>query len=694
MKVAKLYLVILSALMLFGTISCQREPSQTPNCEEPSFRFEILAKDKTSVSFRVTPQAKRMPYVLMIVDKATFDEFESKEAYVADDLAWFEQSAAALGFELREYLSSILITGIREDVSGGLTPNTSYYLYAYHLSDTGVVGSDLEYVEFTTESLGESDGTFEVSVDDIGYNEATVYVSPSSKSDKYFINVFSDAELARYGEGNEAYRNHLIDLREYYLDLGATTEQMIANLCFAGDKSLRVTDLTHGTKYNAYAIGVDDDFFPNTEPFIVEFTTKVAQVSDLTFEVDITAVYYDHAEGFVTPSNDTETYLCSIQYADALTWYDSDEEFMEELIDDLDRWYGGVETALRVGVTDLSTLGGLAPEGDYVVVCFGYNETPTTKLFTFPFSTTAANGNPEDLVVELTVVESSLTHNSVNIAAVPSVGAHYFMSYISADDYDSYVVKYGSHEAAIMAFANEEIDYGAEFFGCSRAEYLADVGAVLGRYTMFFNQLTPATEYIAYAVAVDINSGKIAGSRVFVSEPFTTLEKVFSTAVVEFEFGDYYDGTQLALLDPEKFLNCMGYAVLPYSVVPNADAKNWYTGFFDGDYTEWGCTDDDIYSQLITYGYNWGVDYVSLNRESGVAVIPYNMAFSFLGIAEDYDGDFGAGTISVITLATGGASPAQEFLDSLASQSSAPTKAAASNISVRGKLPVGALKSK
>lgn len=696
MKTGKLLAVIFSAMMLFAAVGCEPEPNQpTPPDGNSSFTFEILGKDKTSVSFRVTPVEENLPYVLMIIDKETFDSFENPDAYIGDDLAWFEVNAATLGVELSDYLSSILITGVREDSTEGLTPNTTYLLYAYHLNINGEVNSDLEYVEFTTDDYERSNVTFQVSVDNIGYYEATVNVVPSSSTAKYFINVFSAEDLARFGEGAEAYTNHLVALRDYYLGKGATAEQIIANLCFAGEKSLVATDLKAGAKHYAYAIGVDDNFLPNTEAFVAEFTTCAGDVSELTFEVDITGVDYDHAEGTVIPSNNTESYICSIQPAESLDWYGGDEEFMEVLIQDLEWWYGGVESALRVGVTDLSTIRGLYPETDYVVVCFGYDQTPTTELFTFPFTTSAANGNPEELVVELTVKEGTLTHNSVEISANPSVGAYYFMSYISKFEYDMFVEECGGHDAAIIEYANMEIDYGADFFECSRAEYLAEMGAVLGQYTMLFNQLMPSTEYYAYAVAVDMNSGDIASSSVSVSDLFITLDKVVSAAVVEFEFGNYYDGSELAALDPANFLNCSGYAVLPYTVRPNNDAENWYTGFCDGDFTEWGCTDEDIYAELITYGYEWEADWVSLNRESGVAVLPYDYAYSFLGIAEDADGNFGAGTLEVVMLTKDGVSPAQEFIDSIAQQTSVKaTKAAPSKVSSKGKSPVVCSKTK
>ena len=687
MKTTKLFAILLWAISIF-VVGCQHEPEDRPGPqpdEKPCFEFEILEAGKTAIEFRVTPLDVEKPYILMIVDKATFDAFGSVEAYIADDLAMFDQIALGMGISLEDYLATVLTTGVKEDSTDGLMPDTEYYLYAYHLSASGEVVSDLEYKGFKTAALDKSDATFEVSVSDIGYNEATISVVPSSSTVTYFVNIMNEEQLAIYGEGAEAYVNHLVALRDYYLGMNATTEQMIANLCFAGEKSLTIDDLKAGARHYAYAIGVDADFLPNTEAFVIEFETLAAASSDLTFEVEITATDYDHVEGTVIPSNESETYICSIQTAESLEWYTSDEEFMEVLINDLEWWYGGVETALRQGVVDLSQYGGLYPETEYVVVCFGYNETPTTELFTFPFTTTEATGNPADLVVEFDIDYGRLSHNTVYVTAKPSVGAYYFMSYISTFELACYEDEYGSQDAALVAFANEEIDYGADFFWCSRAEYLADVGATLGQYTMMFNQLNPNTEYVVYAVAVDINSGDVVCNKVSVSEAFTTLDKVVGSAAVEFEFGNYYDGSALAELDPERFLSCKGYVVMPYSVVPSDDAKNWYTGFFSGDYTEWGCTDEDIYAELVTYGYEWDSDLVSLNRESGVAVLQYDAPFTFLGIAEDYEGDFGAGTLEVVTLSRDGVSPAQEFIASL-DKSAKPAKA--SSPARKGKLPV------
>ena len=239
------------------------------------------------------------------------------------------------------------------------------------------------------------------------------------------------------------------------------------------------------------------------------------------------------------------------------------------------------------------------------------------------------------------------------------------------------VDEYGTTDACVAYLANSEIDYGAEWFDCSRAEYLYDLGASLGKEKNFYNQLEPSTDYIAYAIAVDMETGELASDKGFVSDVFRTLDKVVSDAAVSIEFGKYYDGSALAELDPARFLNCKGYAVLPYTVKPNDSAVAWYTGFYDGDFTEWGCTDDDIYAELITYGWEWGSEYVSENRESGVAVLSYDTPYTFLGIAKDSTDSYGLGFITVVTLTADGVSPAEEFI--AANPAASPARAAKAN---------------
>lgn len=661
-NLAKLF-AIFAAVSLIA-VGCKPEPTPEPEPEpepipEELFKMEITEVTKSSVSFRITPTDNEKPYVAMIIDKAYFEEFDSEDAYIDDDLSWFEEVAQNEGLTLAEFLAERLNVGVLEASEKELVPNTPYLLYAYHLTYEGEVISDMEYVEFTTKSPEKVEISYEVEVSDITFSGATVNVTTSDPKAPYFVNVLSENDVEYFGGVEVAWEAQLVALRDYYLGYGKTPAEMIANLCFVGNKSLTVDKLSAGTKYYAYAMGVDEDFFANTEVEYVAFSTPTPDASDLTFEVELGEIFYDHAEGTVTPSNNEDGYICSIQLAESLDWYGSDEEFMETLVMDLEWWYGGVENSLHYGPTDLAQYAGLTPNTDYVVVCFGWDGAPNTGLFTFPFTTTDANGDPAELVVTMEAMD--VTHNSMTIKATPSVGAYYFLSIISSNELDLYVDMAGGIQEALQMYADMEIDYGAYYFECTRAEYLADMGANLGVCSMGFNQLSPATEYIPYAVAVDMTTGELASTTISVGEPVSTTEKVVSDATVNFVFGDYYDGSELATLRPDLFLNCQGHAVLPYTVIVNDSAFSWYTSFSAGDYTEWGCTDDDIYDELITYGVEWGADYVSIDSEGGVAVLAYGEPYTFLGMAEDIDGNFGVGALEVVTLSKDGVSPAEEF---------------------------------
>lgn len=667
-------------LLLLATVfvGCKETPEVPPTpidpVDKPDFVIEVGAVTDTSVEFTITPEDEEMTYIAMMTTKEYFDKFEDDDAYIMDDLLWLDDAAFNAGVELSEYLEGVLKTGVISDTQDKLDPATEYIVYAFGLSKTGIVTTSLYKQSFTTLATELTEINFEIEVSEIGYDTAKVSVVPDNDKAIYFVNVFSYEDYEYYGGDESAFAEHLTQLRNYYYNLGATADQMVANLGFVGAKSLTVEKLKAGTKYMAYAIGIDERFIANSVATVVEFETVAAETSDLTFEVELTNIEYDHIEGSVTPSNNDDTYICSVQSASALEWSESEEALVESIVNDITAW-GKIEDSLRKGVMSLDGISGLQSETDYIIVCFGYDGAPTTAPHITHFTTPAATGNPEDLVVEFEV--SDITHNSVKVTTIPSVGVYYFTYYVEKEEFDLLIDDYYSVDARVAYLANYEIDYGAEWFDCSRAEYLYDLGASLGREKNFYNQLEPSTDYIAYAIAVDIQSGELASDKGFVSDVFRTLDKVVSDAAVSIEFGNYYDGSALAELDPARFLNCKGYAVLPYTVKPNDSAVAWYTGFYDGDFTEWGCTDDDIYAELITYGWEWGSDYVSENRESGVAVLSYDMPYTFLGIAKDSTDSYGLGFIDVITPTPDGVSPAEEFI--AANPAASPARAAKAN---------------
>jgi hypothetical protein len=182
------------------------------------------------------------------------------------------------------------------------------------------------------------------------------------------------------------------------------------------------------------------------------------------------------------------------------------------------------------------------------------------------------------------------------------------------------------------------------------------MGAAIGKQKWTFTGLEEDTEYLIVAATVNMTTGKIALRKPFKSDVFRTTILIESDAAVTFVIDKYYDGTELAELDPVQFSKCRGMVMVPYKIVPNSSAAHWRTTFTYGEFLSWAERDDI----LIELDYKSDAD-----KTQGFAVVHYDQIVAFLGMAESADGYTGPFTIYEFTAERGKASPAQEFIDSL-----------------------------
>ena len=90
---------------------------------------------------------------------------------------------------------------------------------------------------------------------------------------------------------------------------------------------------------------------------------------------------------------------------------------------------------------------------------------------------------------------------------------------------NEYTASAGSEDEAICRFIDERIDYGAEFFNCTRKEYLEDMGAAIGKQKWTFTGLEQDTEYLIVAATVEMNIGKIALRKPFRSDVLKVMRR-------------------------------------------------------------------------------------------------------------------------------------------------------------------------
>ena len=623
--------------------------------QEPVVDFVLEVSDITATSchFSVVPKDDQMSYVVMLVPKADFDSYEDEYKYQDDDLEWFTQKAIEEGKDLAQWLEGFLKKGPFEADEEGLMPGESYYLYAYGLDYEGYFTTGVTKKEFATPEIQQTDLSFEIDVTDIGLTKATVKVQASDDKAVFFMNVFSKEQYEQWGGGEVAFSNHAQALVDYYVTMGRTPEEMVTNLGSVGRGELVFDDLTDDTEYIAYAVGIDENFFVNSKATVVNFRTKKVVESSITFEIDIRETTYCSVIGTVTPSN-ADQFICAIQPKAQLEQFESDQDIMYELVATYQQW-DAMEDVLYAGeAVELEPISSLSPSTEYVVLCFGWDEAPTTGLTKAEFVTLAEGGNPR--AQEMTFALSDIIHNKVTVNITPKLGLHYFYDCMSVETLNEYIVSEGSEDEAICRFIDERIDYGAEFFNCTRKEYLEDMGAALGKQRWTFTGLEEDSEYIIVAATVNMTTGKIALRKPFKSDVFRTTILIESDAAVTFVIDKYYDGTELAELDPVQFSKCKGMVMVPYKIVPNADAVHWRTTFTYGEFASWAERDDILFE----------LDYkCDEDKTQGFAVVHYGQIVAFLGMAENEEGYTGPYTIYEFTAQKGGASPAQEFIDSL-----------------------------
>lgn len=654
----RIFTLVCLLMGIFVFWGCENVPPvvpDDPDQPELQYDFKLSVTDVTSTScrFSVVPTYEQMSYVAMIVEKSEFDSFEDEYKYQDDDLAWFRQRAMEDGKSLAEWLEDFLHVGAIEDEELGLMPGVKYYLYAYGLDFEGYFTTGVTKYEFETPEIQQNELGFKIEVTDIGLTKATVNVTADKENAVFFVNVFSPEQYQQWGGDETAFATHAMALVDYYVTMGRTTEEMVANLGSVGSASLVFDDLIDNTEYMAYAVGIDENFYVNTKAEVFMFTTKKAAESANTFDINITGTTYCSVLGTVTPSN-ADQFICSIQPKEQLMEYESDTDIMYDLVATYQKWDALDKVLYKDTVIDLEPISSLSPSTEYVVLCFGWDEAPTTGLTRAEFKTEPEGGRPQNQ--EMTFTLSDIIHNKVTVNIVPKLGLYYFYDCMPVKLLEEYMASEGSEDDAMCRFIDERIDYGAEFFSCTRAEYLADMGAAIGKQKWTFTDLEQDSEYVIVAATVNMSTGLIAYRKAFSSEVFRTTILIESDAAIEFVIDKYYDGTELAELDPVQFSKCKGMVMVPYTIVPNSDAAHWRTTFTYGEFASWAKRDDILFE----------LDYqCDSDKTQGFAVVHYNQIVSFMGIAVNDEGYTGPFALYEFTAKKGGASPAQEFIDSL-----------------------------
>ncbi len=660
----KLYrLFTVAALAALALVGCSDDNNAAPENSEVgggNFSFSVTEITRTGCKVTITPADRHMGYIAMVVRQSDFNRFASDDAVIANDLEDFTAEAEYNNVTLEKVLiDNYLRFGVEEvEFTDELTVGTDYYVYAYGLTEKGQATTKLEKFAFTTEAVEQVEIAFDIQIPEKTATSITVEVSAEPASAAYFFSILTEEEYSQYGSEKDAVTSDVAEIVDYYRQMGAPVVQMYQALASFGKDSDTFSDLRTGSKYYVYAVGINEEFVPNSAPKFLKVETAGVKPSDNTFDIKIDAVTYCSVEGVITATNNDQ-YVWCYQTQEELSRFSTDNEIMEAIVATYSE-YGMLETLLHNGTSKIENVNTLQPDTDYCLLAFGWDDAPTTKLFKQEFHTDKAETDATKLTVDFTI--SDISHNNATVEATPNCGVYYFFEIAEADYFESLKNEMGQDKACVQLLNDAVVDMMS--WGMTSQEAALELATIGPGRKSYYLELEPETSYIAYAISINMETGEAGCEKGFVSEVFTTSPKIVSKADVVFTAGKYYDGDQLAEINPARYGQLAGKGVLSYTLEPNADAAHWYTNFYYGDWYA-GSDPDNLYMMLVEYGYenpyDENPDGVLLDSRGGFYVLPYDVPYTFCSIAKDANGVFGPGYTEVVTLTKEGAAPGSEF---------------------------------
>jgi hypothetical protein len=352
------------------------------------FSFEVVENKPTSLNITVTPADLGTAYVCQAYTKAYIDTFglNNDMALINNDMSLFSSTAYALGQTLLNYLQNISHTGKAFDVIfEGLTPDTDYVVYSYHINlNSGEAISEV-YREVIHTAKPE---TIEASFDmDFEINGAQIKqtITPSDESLVYYIGYMSVIDFKSY------YGN--VDMAETFVakwnsdcaikqNMGYFPSQILEEYGKKGTQTFEYKDLEAETEYVFYVFALSPETaFVASDIVLETVSTEAAQASGMTIEITVEDIYATTANVYWTASDPNGKFARSVF---TLSEYNALGSTDAERFASIAANYSFY---VATGETDMN-LSKLIPNTTYVAFAYGLDGvTPNTKIFTKEFVT-------------------------------------------------------------------------------------------------------------------------------------------------------------------------------------------------------------------------------------------------------------------------------------------------------------------
>ncbi len=259
------------------------EPEPEP--EPFSAEFKLGEITWNSANITIIPNNPDAVYLTGYCKKDQYESFSSDEEifiHRLNELVWSIQAP-------EEIISIFGRQGEDTAELSDLTGNTEYVFYAFSIgldeSDNPVLLSEVFDTQFTTPEQALTDFRVVLQLD-LNGTSLNITATPSDKEQYYYLKVMDSFQL--YGISGETVEEQL---RQYvknnvanWLDFGFAADVSGIDGVRQGDYSDFITDLIPGTQYIAFAVGVNDEGYADSEISMEIFTPEaVAGDAEVTY---------------------------------------------------------------------------------------------------------------------------------------------------------------------------------------------------------------------------------------------------------------------------------------------------------------------------------------------------------------------------------------------------------------------------
>ncbi len=207
-------------------------------------------------AFSANPESGVGTYNIMYLSKAEYDQYESDEAVVADDLVFFSQYAQYYGMSLSSFLSQVLYNGSMSDFVTGIAPDEDYVIWGYGMDTNGKLTTPMRKLTFHTLPVEKKEGKLDINVAYATDGTPQITFTPDDTNRAYisgFVpDTLSDSDIVLLM--NQSTSNSLYD----YISGESSVSDALKDLADYGVRNVELSGVTAGASYYAVAAYVSN----------------------------------------------------------------------------------------------------------------------------------------------------------------------------------------------------------------------------------------------------------------------------------------------------------------------------------------------------------------------------------------------------------------------------------------------------